>query len=351
MQLSVLDLVPVRTGQSHTQALAAAVRLARVADRTGFRRYWTAEHHNFSAVGATVPSLILMHVGQGTERIRLGSGGVMLPNSTALDVAEQFTLLDAAFPGRVDLGLGRAPGTDPFTAYALRGGRGNEAVEAFPEQVMDIVRLFGEDGLELSLGARRHVLRPGPGGAVPVPVWLLGSSGYSAQLAGSLGLRYVFAHHFSGAGTATALQLYRDAFQPRPDAGRLGTPEAPEAFISANVVVAETQQEAEELAEPHALAMALLRSNTPMQAGALVGADVRSRITPELRDLMSHLTDPWIVGTPAQAAERLTALAAEHGVEEIMVHPVAGGRESDPLDAYPARERTLELLAAELGLP
>jgi len=215
--LSVLDLVPVRSDQSTTDALAATRRLARVADGLGFRRYWLAEHHNMPAVAATNPPVLVAMVAAATERIRVGSGGVMLPNHAPLVVAEQFALLEAAHPGRIDLGIGRAPGTDPVTAWALRHGGGgveDDAVAHFPEYVDNIAAMLSPGGVGIRLSGGTHVLRATPHATSAPGVWLLGSSDYSARLAAEKGLPYVFAHHFSGRGTAEALALYRDSFQP-----------------------------------------------------------------------------------------------------------------------------------------
>ena len=190
--------------------------LARVADQHGYRRYWLAEHHNMPAVAATNPPVLIAMVAAATERIRVGSGGVMLPNHAPLVVAEQFALLEAAHPGRIDLGIGRAPGTDPVTSYALRHGAGgveDDAVERFPEYVDDVISLMSTRGRRASgSGGDVHPLNATPQAESVPEVWLLGSSDYSARLAAERGLPYVFAHHFSGRGTAEALELYRSGY-------------------------------------------------------------------------------------------------------------------------------------------
>jgi luciferase family oxidoreductase group 1 len=203
--LSVLDLVPVRTDQTTADALAASLSLARVADHLGYRRYWVAEHHNMPAVAATNPPVLMGLIASVTSRIRVGSGGVMLPNHAPLVVAEQVALLEAAFPGRVDLGIGRAPGTDPITSYALRhggGGVSDDAVSHFPQYVDDVLAMMSPAGVSVSVAGRTQPLRATPGAAGRAQAWLLGSSDYSARLAAAKGLPYVFAHHFSGQGTA-----------------------------------------------------------------------------------------------------------------------------------------------------
>src|SRR6195952_4447188 len=263
MRLSVLDLVPVRSDQTTGDALAATRRLAQVADGLGFERYWLAEHHNMPAVAATNPPVLIAMVAAATSRIRVGSGGVMLPTHAPLVVAEQFGLLEAAYPGRIDLGIGRAPGSDPVTSWALRYGAGgveDDAVNRFPTYVDNVVSMMSPGGVGLQVQGRMHPLNATPH-AVSVPtVWLLGSSDYSARLAAEKGLPYVFAHHFSGQGTAESLRLYREGFRPSDQAS------VPTTFLTANVVVAETEEEAERLARPQLLSMVSLRTGGDLAA-------------------------------------------------------------------------------------
>src|SRR5689334_23210845 len=248
VRLSVLDLIPVRTDQTTGAALAATVQLAQAADRLGFTRYWVAEHHNMPSVGATSPPVVLAYLAAQTSQLRLGSGGVMLPNHAPLAVAEQFALLEAAHPGRIDLGIGRAPGSDPVTSMALRGaaGRDDRDIEAFPEYLDDVVALMSARGVRVPLPRdlmrENYVLKATPSAVTEPKLWLLGSSMYSAHLAAAKGLPYVFAHHFSGQGTAEALEVYRSEFRPSDLA-----PE-PLTFLTVNAVVAETHDEAMALA-------------------------------------------------------------------------------------------------------
>ena len=203
MRLSVLDLVPVRTDQSTSDALAATVQLAQTADRLGYTRYWVAEHHNVPSVGATSPPVLIAYLAAQTSQLRLGSGGVMLPNHAPLAVAEQFALLEAAAPGRIDLGIGRAPGSDPVTSYALRAGQ--DDLENFPEYLDDVAAMMSARGVVVPLRSGDYLLKATPAAASEPRLWLLGSSMYSARLAAAKGLPYVFAHHFSGQGTEEAL--------------------------------------------------------------------------------------------------------------------------------------------------
>ncbi|MGH3444757.1 MAG: LLM class flavin-dependent oxidoreductase [Nocardioidaceae bacterium] len=348
LALSVLDLVPVRSDQTTSDALAASVSLARVADQSGFRRYWLAEHHNMPAVAATSPPLLISLVAGSTERIRVGSGGVMLPNHAPLVVAEQFALLEAAYPGRVDLGIGRAPGSDPVTNWALRHGGGglgdspDEAVARFPEYVDNVLAMMDTVGVGLDIGGRRHPLRATPHAVSRPPVWLLGSSGYSASLAAAKGLPYVFAHHFSGRGTAEALALYRDGFVASDQAAE------PITFLTVNAVVAPTRVQAERLALPQLQAMVALRTGGELRPQSLVEDAEAAGVPADHRALLAAMAERWVIDDPAGAATRIADLAVEHGVDEVMVHLVAGALTGTDPARSPAREETLRLLAAAL---
>jgi luciferase family oxidoreductase group 1 len=343
--LSVLDLVPVRSDQSTGDAIASTLALASVADEHGYRRYWLAEHHNMPAVAATNPPLLAAMVAAATDRIRVGSGGVMLPNHAPLVVAEQFALLEAAYPGRVDLGIGRAPGTDPVTSWALRSGGGVEAdaVDRFPDHVDAVLAMMSPAGAALRLATGDHVLRATPRATSVPTIWLLGSSDYSARLAASRGLPYVFAHHFSGRGTAEALALYREHYQPSDE-----HPE-PRTFLTVNAVVAPTAEDARRLALPNLRSMVALRTGRPLRALQLVEDAEAEGLDPGSQGLADEMLQRWVIGSPDQAATRLTALAAEHGVDEVMVNPVAGAHTGTPVDRAPAREETLRLLAQALA--
>jgi len=349
VRLSVLDLVPVRSDQTTSDALAATVHLAKAADALGYQRYWLAEHHNMPAVAATSPPVLIAYLAGQTSRIRLGSGGVMLPNHAPLAVAEQFALLEAAAPGRIDLGIGRAPGSDPVTSVALRGpaGRTDADIENFPQYLDDVAALMSAGGVSVTFPGRNaldrgYVLKATPAAAGEPRLWLLGSSLYSAHLAAAKGLPYVFAHHFSGQGTEEALSVYRSEFRPSDLA-----PE-PVTFLTVNAVVAPTRDEAEALILPQLQMMAWLRTGQPLRALDLV-EDARSN---QLTDQQQALVDAGlrraIVGPPAEAASQLRELAEQFGVDEVMVNPVASEfRGSEPAKAL-AREQTLELLAGEL---
>lgn len=342
IKLSVLDLVSVRQGATTRDAFAATRRLAEVADAAGCRRYWVAEHHNTASVASTNPPVIIAMLAAATERIRVGSGGVMLPNHAPLVVAEQFALLEAAYPGRIDLGIGRAPGTDPVTAWALRSAGSSDAdpVSHFPEYVQQVQALMESDGVGVELGGKVYPMRATPAAASSPPLWLLGSSDYSATLAARLGLPYVFAHHFAGAGTAEALALYRSQYA---GAGR------PTTFLTANAVVADSQQEADRLALPFQHAMANLRTG---RGGSfrIPTVETAEATTPPLpATAFDAIREPWLVGTPDDVAFGIKALAARFGVDEVMIQPIAGSYDADPLDRFPAREHTVQALARALA--
>jgi luciferase family oxidoreductase group 1 len=340
--LSVLDLVPVRSDQDTGEALASTLALARTADELGYQRYWLAEHHNMPAVAATNPPVLIGLVAGATARIRVGSGGVMLPNHAPLVVAEQFALLEAAFPGRIDLGIGRAPGSDPVTSYALRHGAGgvsDEAVTHFPEYVDNVLAMMEPDGVGLSVQGRSYPLKATPVARSVPTIWLLGSSDYSARLAAEKGMPYVFAHHFSGSGTAEALALYRDGFRASPE-----LPE-PRTFLTVNVSVAETDEEARRLALPQLQAMLALRTGGQLQPQRLVEEAEKVELPPAHLDLMDAMAQRWVIGSPDSARAQIEELATTYGVDEVMVHPVAGAFTGTDPDRSPAREETLRLLA------
>ncbi len=342
LKLSVLDLVPVRAGQTSAQAVAASVALAQTADRLGFERYWFAEHHNMPAVASTSPPVLIAAVAARTERIRVGSGGVMLPNHAPFTVAEQFATLEAFAPGRIDLGLGRAPGSDPVITHLLRSSGPTSDVDRFEENIRDIGALAG-DGAQLTLrtadGLRDYEVKATPAAAGIPQLWLLGSSDYSAHLAAKLGLPYVFAHHFSGQGTERALDIYRREFAPSE---RL---DAPRTFLTVNAIVADTAEEAAARALPALLNFSRLRTGKPLRAIDTVEDAALEEQDAATRHAVDGMLQTWIVDAAEPARERIAALARGFGVDEVMVSPGAGSRAEEPADRTLGRERTLELLA------
>lgn len=300
--LSVLDLVPVGSGSTPSDALAASTALARRADELGFRRYWLAEHHGMPGIASSSPAVLVAHLAAATSRIRVGSGGVMLPNHPPLVVAEQFGTLDALHPGRVDLGIGRAPGTDARTARALRRGTDPLGADDFPRQLTELTAYFRGEGPVLAVPAAGQ--RP--------ELWLLGSSGYSAQAAGLLGLPFAFAHHFSGENTLAALALYRETFRPSPLLAR------PYAMICAAVLAADTDSEARRLALPSALQFLRLRTGTPDVVPTPEEAAAHP-YSPEERAFVEKRLAGQVIGSPDTVREGVRELVTRTRVDELMV--------------------------------
>ena len=348
LKLSVLDLIPLRTGQSSRQALLASRELARQADRLGYTRYWVAEHHNMDAIVSTVPGVLIPFLAQGTDRIRFGSGGVMLANHAPFAVAEQFALLSEMLPGRVDLGLGRAPGSDQLTAAVLRQALPGDGVQNYIQDVTLLRELLGlgetpvGEKLHVEIGGHPFQLRATPAMSTVPDIWLLGSSAYSAEAAGMLGLPYVFANHFGMPGIDQTLKIYRDNYRPSAQ-----FPE-PTTLVPVNVVVAESEDEARRLALPQRLSTARLRSGGRIEPQPTVEAMEDYAWSAREITVPSANPDSLFVGTPGQVASGLRALAALLGADEVMVSPVAGAHAGDAPDRGKRRAQSLELLAQEL---
>ena len=250
LPLSVLDLVPLSSGSTSAAALKGAVDLACAVERLGFQRLWYAEHHNMPGIATTTPEIMIAHVGQVTERLRLGAGGVMLPNHSSLKVAESYRLLEALHPGRIDLGIGRAPGTDPLTALALRRSRSAPLADDFLSQLSE---LTGFGAGSLPPGHPFAKVRAMPDDVPLPPIWLLGSSDYSANAAAELGLGFAFAGHFSADSAERPMRMYRERFQP-------GALSAPHAILALSVFCAEEEAAAARMAASVLLAFAQLRA-------------------------------------------------------------------------------------------
>jgi luciferase family oxidoreductase group 1 len=320
---SVLDLAPVPTGGSPGDALRATIDLARRAEELGFTRFWVAEHHNMPGVASSAPPVLVGQIAAATSEIRVGSGGVMLPNHAPLVVAEQFGMLEALHPGRIDLGIGRAPGTDQATAAAL----GHRGPEDFPQQLTDLICFFtgGWPPGHPFAGVRAV---PGQGNAPAI--WLLGSSGYSAQVAGLLGLPFAFAHHFMPANTLPALALYRERFRPS------ATLAQPHAMVAAGVICADTDERARWLAGPSALSFLQLRMGRP---GTLPSPEEAAayRYTDLDRAMIAERRASQIIGSPDTVRRRLEDLLSQTKADELMITTMV----FDPAD----RLRSLELVA------
>ncbi|NUV70124.1 LLM class flavin-dependent oxidoreductase [Streptomyces sp. CAI-121] len=343
--LSVLDLVTVGQGRTATQALRTSVEIAKLTESRGFHRFWVAEHHSMPGVASSSPAVILAHIAAHTERIRLGSGGVMLPNHAPLVIAEQFGTLEAMAPGRIDLGLGRAPGTDGATAAALRRtDRLNEGADDFPQQLMELIRFLDDDFPDGHPYARIHAV-PGPvqatspGGVQSAhrpPVWLLGSSGFSARLAGTLGLPFAFAHHFSAQNTIPALDLYRESFRPS------AVLDAPYALIGVSALAADDEREARRQVLTGALSMVRLRTGRPGLIPSPEEAEAYD-FSPMEREFVDGWLSNVIHGTADEVRTGLDDLAKRTGADELMITANAHGGD--------ARLRSYGLIADAYGLP
>ena len=301
--LSILELAPVNSRGDSTEALRFTTELARQAERWGYQRFWVAEHHNMPAIASSAPAVLLAHLAAATSTIRVGSGGVMLPNHAPLVVAEQFGTLESLHPGRIDLGVGRAPGTDQRTALALRRTVAGLSAEDFPKEFGDLMAMLAGDP-----GRLRSVPTP----AAPPQIWLLGSSGFSAQLAGLLGLPFSFAHHFSAVNTEPALELYRKSFRPSEWLDQ------PHAMIAVNAICADTDARAEYLARPGWLAFLRLRSGQPIALPTVEEAAGYEFTSAELA-FVEQRRYGQALGSPATVRGQLTEVLRWTGADELMV--------------------------------
>jgi luciferase family oxidoreductase group 1 len=300
---SVLDLAPVIEGNTPAQAFANTLDLARWTEQLGYTRYWLAEHHNMPGIASAATAVLIGHVAGGTSRIRVGAGGIMLPNHAPLQVAEQFGTLASLYPGRIDLGLGRAPGTDQPTARALR--RYYDGAETFPRDVRELLDLFEP-------ATPGQLVRAVPGAGVEVPVWLLGSSLFSAQLAAALGLPFAFASHFAPDAMDEALMLYRRDFKP---SARLSKPHA---MLCVYVVAAESDQEARRLFTTQQQSFINLRRGRPGLIPPPID-DIESYASPAERYGVDNALACAVVGSVDTVREGLTAFIERHRPDELML--------------------------------
>ena len=317
--LSVLDLVPVREGGTVAEALQAATELAKAAERYGYRRFWVAEHHAMDGIAGGATSVVLAHLGNATSTIRIGSGGIMLPNHTPFQIAEHFGTLDALFPGRIDLGLGRAPGAGPELQRALRKNL-HQAAEMFPQDVLELRALITGD-VELPIHAT-------PGLGANVEFWMLGSSLFGAQLAARLGMPYAFAAHFAPDQLDDALALYRRDFQPSQQLDR------PHVMVAMNVFAAETDAEAELLATSQQQSFVRLRTGNPGKLPPPIEG-YREALPANAQAMLDHLGQAAAVGSVSTVRAKVAAFIERTGTDEIIV----SGATFDPA----ARIRSLEL--------
>lgn len=322
--LSVLDLAPVPSGTAPSEAIRRTVDLARLADRLGYVRHWFAEHHGMPSVASAAPEILIGHVAAATTRIRVGSGGIMLPNHTALKVAETFRTLEALHPGRIDLGLGRAPGSDQAASRALEASDGHD----FSQQLAELLAFCGQTEFAANHPFRKVIAIPDD--APLPPIWILGSSGASARLAGSAGMGYSFASHFSPTPAGPAFNAYADSFKPSPQFPRAS------AILGVAVVCAETDEEADDLATTMDLAWLRIRRGefrplpSPEEAQAYPYADFE-------REAVREYRSRTVIGNPQKVRAQIESLVRDSGADEVMV--------VSNLHDHAARLRSYELLA------
>ena len=300
---SVLDLSPITEGSDAAQSFRNSRELAQLAERHGYRRFWLAEHHGMPGIASAATAILISHVAAGTNTIRVGAGGIMLPNHSPLVIAEQFGTLEALYPGRVDLGLGRAPGSDPLTSRALRRNLASDADE-FPRDVMELIDFMSD-------APQQHV-RAVPGTGAKVPVWILGSSHYGAQLAAHLGLPYAFASHFAPQALMQAIELYRSLFKPSQFLDK------PHVMLGYNVFAADTDEEAQALASSWQQSFVNLRSGRPGRLPPPRPGFYRE-VGPRERDLLDTVMTCSAIGSPATVRERLREFIRETRADELMI--------------------------------
>ena len=319
---SILDLSQISEGFTVSDALANSARMAQTAEAYGYKRYWLAEHHGMPGIASAATSIVIAHVGQATKSIRIGSGGIMLPNHSPLVIAEQFGTLEALFPGRVDLGLGRAPGTDMGTARALRRNM-DAGVDSFPQDILELKALFSAPG-----DGQRILAVPGMN--AQVPIWLLGSSLYSAQLAAALGLPYAFASHFAPELLFQALDIYRNQFRPSDVLDK------PHTMVGVMGVAADSDAEAEFLYTSMQQSFANLRRNVRVPFPK-PSYDAVANLTPDETVMIDHMLRFAMVGSPQTIERRLGSFLDQTRADELIV--------SMPIHDIDARLRSVELFA------
>jgi len=320
---SVLDLSPIVEGSDASQSLRNTLDLAQHAERWDYRRYWLAEHHGMAGIASAATAVVMAHVAGGTSRIRVGAGGIMLPNHSPLVIAEQFGTLESLFPGRIDLGLGRAPGSDQATARALRRDL-HANPDEFPQDVVELMHYFEP----VAEGQRVWAV---PGAGLKVPVWILGSSLFGAQLAAELGLPFAFASHFAPAQMMQAIEVYRSRFKPSAQMAR------PHVMLGFNVFAADTDDEARLLSSSMQQAFVNLRSGRPSRLQPPV-AGYEERLTPPERAILEQTLSCSAIGAPATVRQQLQAFVDRTGADELMI--------TSQIFDHAARLRSYEITAS-----
>jgi len=323
LPLSILDLAPIIEGGTATQALHNSLDLAQHAERWGFHRFWLAEHHNMPGIASSATAVAIGYVAGGTSSIRVGAGGIMLPNHAPLVIAEQFGTLAALYPGRIDLGLGRAPGTDQITAHALRRNLHSD-VNAFPQDVLELMAYLDDPD-------ERQRVRAVPGAGSKVPIWILGSSLFGAQLAAALGLPYAFASHFAPAALHQAIDTYRSTFKPSAQLSE------PYLMLGFNVCAADTDEEARYLRTSSLQSVVRLRHGSPGQLPPPIRG-YEATLTPYDEQLLAQFTSCSAVGSPATVARSMADFVTRTGADELMI--------VSQIYDHSARLRSFEIVAS-----
>ena len=318
---SLLDLVPVIQGGTVSQSLANAADLARHAESLGYTRYWVAEHHGMEGIASAATAVVIAHVGQATSTIRIGAGGIMLPNHAPLQIAEQFGTLDALFPGRVDLGLGRAPGSDQRVAHAIRRTLDSDA-NAFPQDVLELQSYFADDG--------KTGIRATPGAGADVKIWILGSSLFGAQLAAALGLPYAFASHFAPGLLDEAVSTYRRNFRPSEAL------EKPHLMLGYNVFAADDDEEAEYLATSQQQAFVAIRTGRGIQLPPPVRG-YRQSLGAQGEAILGQVLSASAIGGPDTVRAQIAAFIERTGADELML--------TSAMFDHEARKKSLRIAA------
>ena len=322
--LSVLDLSPITAGSDAAQSFRNSLDLARHAERWGYRRFWLAEHHGMPGIASAATSVLIGYVAGGTSTIRVGAGGIMLPNHSPLVIAEQFGTLESLYPGRIDLGLGRAPGSDHATARALRRNLTSDP-EEFPQDVLELMAYFkGESGR----------IRAVPGAGLNVPIWILGSSLFGAQVAAALGLPYAFASHFAPAAMLQAIELYRSRFQPSEQCER------PYVMLGFNVFAADSDEEARVLATSMQQAFVNLRSGHPTTLQPPI-AGYENHLAPHEKLMLDEVMSCSAIGSPDTVRREITDFIERTGADELII--------ASMIYDHAARVRSYEIAAKVMG--
>ncbi len=319
MPFSILDLSPISEGSDAAQSFRNTLELAKRGERWGYNRFWLAEHHGIPGIASAATAVLIGHVAGGTSTIRVGAGGIMLPNHSPLVIAEQFGTLESLYPGRIDLGLGRAPGSDQLTARALRRNLASDA-DQFPQDVVELMNYFS--------ATQRHAVRAVPGAGLNIPIWILGSSLFGAQLAAALGLPYAFASHFAPAQMMQAIELYRATFRPSPQLDK------PYVMLGFNVFAAETDDEAHFLATSTQQAFVNLRSGHPKKLPPPV-KDYLNRIDSRERALLDQILSCAAIGARDTVKSGLRNFINQTRADELMI--------TSQIFDHPARLRSYEI--------